>query len=113
MRTIAHVKPAFELPLGERDDAALAVCTWRYGAAGAIARADRAGGRFLPAEADAERLIARREVDCVVVVGEATSAVEVAVAQSGVDLTVVRLAADADQLRRLAERIRTIRGPAA
>ena len=113
VRTIAHVKPAFELPLGERDDAALAVCTWRYGAAGAIARADRAGGRFLPAEADAERLIARREVDCVVVVGEATSAVEVAVAQSGVDLTVVRLAADADQLRRLAERIRTIRGPAA
>ena len=102
VRSLAHVKPAFEVPLGERDDAAVAVCTWRYGAAGAIERADRGGSRFLAGEANAVRLINRREVDCVVVVGEATAAVAAAVDQAAGALSVVRLAADAATLRSLA-----------
>jgi len=36
---------AFEVPL-EPDGVATAVCTWRYGFAGAIARADRDGAEF-------------------------------------------------------------------
>jgi formylmethanofuran dehydrogenase subunit B len=70
VRTIAHHKPAFEIPLAGGESKPTAdVLTWRYGAAGAIAKADRAGGRFLPGEAAALRLIERGEVDCVVVVG--------------------------------------------
>lgn len=105
VRAVAHEKPAFEVPLGDRDDAAVAACTWRYGAAGAIERADRRGGRFLPAEADAVRLIDRREVDCVVVVGEATATVAAAVDRAAGAVPVVRLAADASALRSLAARI--------
>jgi hypothetical protein len=113
VRAIAHVKPAFELPLGERDDPALAVCAWRYGAAGAIEQADRAGARFLPAEADAERLIARHDVDCVVVVGHATGAVAGALARADGGRAVIHVPADAGQLGRLADRIRMHREPAA
>jgi len=105
VRAVAHEKPAFEVPLGDRDDAAVAACTWRYGAAGAIERADRHGGRFLPAEADAVRLIDRREVDCVVVVGEATAKVAAALDRAAGAVSVVRLAADASALRSLAARI--------
>lgn len=105
VRSLAHMKPAFEVPLGERDDAAVAVCTWRYGAAGAIERADRGGSRFLAAEADAVRLIDRREVDCVVVVGEATAAIAAAVNRAARTMSVVRLAADAAALRSLTGRI--------
>jgi formylmethanofuran dehydrogenase subunit B len=104
-RSLAHVKPAFEVPLGERDDDAVTVCTWRYGAAGAIDRADRGGGRFLAAESDAVRLIDRHEVDCVVVVGEATAAVAAAVDRAAGAVSVVRLAADAAALRSLAARV--------
>ena len=44
VRAISPRKPAFEIPLAARSAAdAAAVCTWRYGAAGAIARADRGG----------------------------------------------------------------------
>lgn len=99
VRTVAHRMPAFELPRGERHDAAVAVCTWRYGAAGSIACADRAGGRFLPAECDAVRLIARGEVDGVVVVGHATPAVATAIDSAGERLQVVRLPADAAAIR--------------
>jgi len=105
VRAVAHEKPAFEVPLGDRDDAAVAACTWRYGAAGAIERADRHGGRFLPAEADAVRLLDRREVDCVVVVGEATAKVAAAIDRAAGAVSVVRLAADASALRSLAARI--------
>ncbi len=105
VRAVAHEKPAFEVPLGDRDDAAVAACTWRYGAAGAIERADRYGGRFLPAEADAVRLLDRREVDCVVVVGEATAKVAAAIDRAAGAVSVVRLAADASALRSLAARI--------
>lgn len=70
IRTIAHHKPAFEIPLtGGEAKLASSILTWRYGAAGAIAKADRSGGQFLPGEASAARLIERGEVDCVVAVG--------------------------------------------
>ena len=105
VRVISHRKPAFEIPLGERNDAAIDVCAWRFGAAGAIERANRSGGRFLAAEADAVRLIDRREVDCAMVVGAATPEVEAALARAGGDVAVVRLPADAETLRRLADRM--------
>jgi formylmethanofuran dehydrogenase subunit B len=98
------MKPAFEVPLGDRDDDAVAVCTWRYGAAGAIDRADRGGGRFRAAEGDAVRLIDRGEVDCVVVVGEPTAHVAAAIARAA-GLSVVRLPADEAALRPLAARV--------
>ena len=56
------------------------MCTWRYGAPGAVARADRSGGAFLPAEADACRLILRGEVDAVLAVGPLLPSVEAALA---------------------------------
>jgi formylmethanofuran dehydrogenase subunit B len=111
VRALAHRKPAFEIPLGERTDAAIDVCAWRFGAAGAIERAARSGGRFLPAEADAVRLIDRREIDCVLAVAATTPEVDAALARAGRDLVVVRLAADAAALRRLAARIGDRRGP--
>jgi formylmethanofuran dehydrogenase subunit B len=92
VRRLARTRPAFEVPLGERDDAAVAVASWRYGAAGAIEVADRAGGRFLPAEGDAVRLIDRREVDCVIVVGDATPEVTAAITLAGDAIAVVRVA---------------------
>ena len=76
VRSLAHEKAAFEVPLGAGlvgpgpDVAgAAAVCTWRYGAAGAITRADRLGGGFAAAEGDARRLVARGEVDAVLMLG--------------------------------------------
>lgn len=101
VRRLARARPAFEVPLGERDDAAVAVASWRYGAAGAIEVADRAGGRFLPAEGDAVRLIDRREVDCVIVVGDATPEVTASIARAGDAITVVH-AADSAELDSLA-----------
>lgn len=101
VRSLAVTRPAFAVPL-ESDDRALAtVCTWRYGGPGGIARADRMGGEFLPAECDAVRLIARGEVDAVLVAGRATAAVEAALAAT--TLPVVRL--DATGLARLAARL--------
>jgi len=80
---LAHRKPAFEIPLssapcGAGTASAAAVATWRYGDAGAIARADRDGGWLAPAEADACRLLDRGEVDGVLLVGEPTAAVAAA-----------------------------------
>lgn len=92
IRMLAHRKPAFEIPLRPRATAFDAVCTWRYGAAGAIARADRDGSDFLPGEASAEQLIARGEVDAVVVVGELSPRVEHAIAARGHQLEVIRMA---------------------
>lgn len=93
VRSLALRQPAFEIPLtGARNTAAAtAVCTWRYGAAGAIGRADRHGAPFLPAETDAARLIARGEVDCVVVVGGASAAVETALTARQDATAVVRV----------------------
>ena len=89
VRTLAHAKPAFEVQLEPGSEGA-AVCTGRYGAAGAIARADRDGAAFLPAECDALRLIARGEVDGVVAAGPLPEAVEAAIAARGAGLTVAR-----------------------
>lgn len=98
VRHLAHDRPAFNVPLprtprDQLDNAAgaAAVLTWRYGAAGGIARADQRGGRFLPAEAAAEQLIARGEVDAVLAVGRLAPAIEAVVADRANDLAVVRL----------------------
>ena len=91
VRTLAHRKPAFEIPLRPRAAAFDAICTWRYGAAGAIARADRSGSAFLPGEVSAEQLVARGEVDAVLVVGELAPSVEQALAARGQQLDVIRL----------------------
>jgi len=106
VRALAHHKPAFEVPLAGGGEAA-AVCTWRYGAAGAIAAADRMGGEFLPAEADAPRLIERGEADCVVAVGHVAAATEAAIATRGPRLTVIR--ADAESLPALVAAVRAAR----
>jgi formylmethanofuran dehydrogenase subunit B len=111
IRTIAHEKPAFQIPLGAglkgggADVAGAAtVCTWRYAAAGAITRADRMGSRFLPGEADARRLIERGEVDAVVILDRASDPLEQAVAARGDCLSVVRICGAAEPARRPAGR---------
>ena len=92
VRTIAHRKPAFEIPLaGLVSKPAASVLTWRYGAAGAIAKADRAGGRFLPGEAAAVQLIERGAVDCVVVVGGLAPAVAESLQAHGSTVSVITL----------------------
>jgi formylmethanofuran dehydrogenase subunit B len=105
VRAIAHAKPAFQAPLGDVG-AAAAVCTWRYGAAGAIARADRAGGECLPGESSAARLVERGEVDCVVAIGTLAADVERAIAERAIvergdSLAVVRIADEAAAIRPL------------
>ena len=107
VRALAHQKPAFEVPL-ETDGAGAAVCTWRYGAAGAIARADRTGAAFLPAECDALRLVARGEVDGIVAIGPLPAAVEEAIAARADALTVIRT--DAASLPALLAAVRSARG---
>jgi hypothetical protein len=100
VREISRVKPAFEIPLRAADHAAAAaVCTWRYGAAGAIAQADRNGGRFQPVEASARRFVERGEVDCVLVIGRLADGVEEAIARRGAGLTVIRMPAEENSLR--------------
>ena len=98
VRTIAHEKPSFQIPLGlglasggANVAGAATVCTWRYGAAGGIALADRTGSRFLPAESDAWRLIERGEVDAVVALGRLSGPLEQAIAARGDALSLVRL----------------------
>jgi formylmethanofuran dehydrogenase subunit B len=101
VRSISRTKSAFAIPLqdglnrggspGANAAGAAAVCTWRYGAPGAVARADRSGGAFLPAEADACRLILRGEVDAVLAVGPLLPSVEAALAVRGAPLTLVRV----------------------
>jgi formylmethanofuran dehydrogenase subunit B len=98
VRAIARGKPAFAVPLEPADPAA-AVCTWRYGAAGAIALADRGGGEFRPAECDAARLVARGEVDCVVAVGVLSEHVEAALAARLQPVHVIRVTGDDTAIR--------------
>ena len=107
VRALAHVKPAFEVPLTGRAVAG-DVCTWRYGAAGAIARADRMGGVFGPAEDDARRLVTRGEVDCVVAIGPLDNAVEAAITARGAGLAVIRV--DATSLPPLLRDVRAALG---
>ncbi|MFM8415604.1 MAG: hypothetical protein ACKOCX_12880 [Planctomycetota bacterium] len=98
VRSIAHERPAFVAPLTAvpigtlgNPAGAAALLTWRYGAAGAIARADRFGGDFRPAECSAAALIARGEVDAVVAVGRLSAEAEAAIAARAADLAVVRI----------------------
>lgn len=92
VRTITHRKPAFEIPLaGLGSKPAANVLTWRYGAAGAIAKADRAGSRFLPGEASAVRLIERGEIDCAVVVGGLAASVAEALRERKGSVSVITL----------------------
>jgi len=99
VQALAHRLPAFEIPLGPgiaggaggNVAGAAAVCTWRYGAAGGIARADRDGGEFRPAEDDASRLITRGEIDGVLAVGELPATVEAALVAAGPAPAVVRV----------------------
>lgn len=104
VRALAHAKPAFQLPLGH-GGAGAAICTWRFGAAGAIAQADRNGAAFLPAECDALRLVSRGEVDGIVTAGPLPAAVEAAIAARGDAITVIR--ADEHSLSRLLAAVRT------
>ena len=87
VRMLAHRKPTFQIPLGAGIAAGggnaagvAASCTWRYGAPGALAAADRQGSLFQPAEADAVRLVSRGEVDCVMAIGRLTATIEAALA---------------------------------
>lgn len=98
VRAINRERPAFAVPLppaaaGTLGNAAgaAALLTWRYGAAGAIARADRLGGEFRPAECSTAALIARGEVDAVVAVGRLPADAETAIAARAADLAVVRI----------------------
>jgi hypothetical protein len=104
VRFLAHDRPTFIVPhgrpaAGQLDNAAgvATVLSWRYGAAGGIARADRGGGRFMPAECDAVRLVARGEVDAVLAVGRLPATVEEAIASRAADLAVVRLDCRGDE----------------
>jgi formylmethanofuran dehydrogenase subunit B len=103
VRSIAHRRPAFVVPLDYSADAA-AVLTWRYGAAGAIARADRLGGEFRPAECSSRALVARGEVDAVLAVGSLPRGIEDAIAQAG-NLAVVRVEPSIPVLVALRDRI--------
>jgi formylmethanofuran dehydrogenase subunit B len=111
VRTIAHEKQAFQIPLGAGIAAggvngagAAAACTWRYGAAGAIARADRMGSLFLPGESDARRLISRGEVDAVVAIGQLSSPLEQAIADRGDAVSLVRISDAVEMKQRPAGR---------
>ena len=98
VQVINHRTPAFVVPLaappaGGLDNAAGAapVLTWRYAAAGAIARADRDGGDFRPAECSAAAIIASGEVDAVLAVGRLPPEIEAAIAARAADLAVIRI----------------------
>lgn len=98
VRSINHRQPAFVVPLAAPPAGAIgnaagaaAVLTWRYGAAGAIARADRDGGDFRPAECSAAALVAAGEVDAVLAVGRLPPDIEEAIAARAADLAVIRI----------------------
>jgi formylmethanofuran dehydrogenase subunit B len=105
VRDINHRTPAFVVPpaappagtLGNAAGAA-AVLTWRYGAAGAIARADRSGGDFRPAECSGAALLASGEVDAVLAVGRLPPEIEAAIAARSADLAVIRIDDRRDEL---------------
>lgn len=122
VRAIAHQRPAFEVPLTQsgrsrRGQPTVAdILTWRYGASGGIARADRLGAAFRPAECTAELLIARGEVDAVLAVGRLPETVEAALDSRTADLAVVRIDADDATTASLTALLRAVRehgGPGA
>ena len=111
-RSLAHQKPSFGIRLNEGADAgggnyagASAVCTWRFGSPGAIPVASNAGSEFLPAEADAQRLIERDEVDCILIIGRLTSRIEDLLTISPKPKTVIHVS-DTFSLRKYENSIR-------
>lgn len=109
IRAIAHERPAFAVPLAEPAGGrggrprAGDILTWRYGAAGAVACADRLGAKFQPAESGAEALIVRGEVDAVLAVGRLPEAVELALAARTATLVVVQIDDDGNAAASLAQ----------
>ena len=98
VRFLAHRQPAFVVSLAgppaewiDNAAGAAALLTWRYGAAGAIAKADRQGGDYRPAEIAASALIGRGEVDAILAVGRLSAATEGAIADRAADLSIVRI----------------------
>jgi formylmethanofuran dehydrogenase subunit A len=95
VRTMAHERPAFAVPLSttsaEQGADSAAILTWRYGSAGAVARADRLGGNFRPAECSAEALVRRSEIDAVLTVGQVPKGVDEALKFRSSKLPVLRI----------------------
>ena len=98
VRLLSHKKSAFQIPLGAGIHAgggnaagAQALLTWRYGAPGAIEVADPFGSRSSPGESDAIRLISRREVDAVLLIGSPSESLSVALKHATSTLRVVHL----------------------
>ena len=81
------------------------VCTWRFGSPGAIPVASNAGSEFLPAEADAQRLIERDEVDCILIIGRLPSRIEDLLTISPKPKTVIHVS-DTFSLRKYENSIR-------
>ena len=97
-RSLAHQKPSFGIRLnaeanvgGGNCAGASTVCTWRLGAPGAIPFASNAGSEFLPAETDAQRLIEREEVDCILIIGRIPSRIEDSMAKFAKQKTVIHV----------------------
>ena len=115
VRTIAHERPAFAVPLDDascdrgNDPTVADVLTWRYGAAGGIARADRLGAAFRPGECTAAKLIARGEVDLVLAVGRLQAACDAAIASRAGELDVVWVAGDDTAVPSLAALLEAVR----
>jgi formylmethanofuran dehydrogenase subunit B len=98
VQSINHRQPAFVVPLAAPPAGGLgnaagaaAVLTWRYAAAGAIARADRGGGDFRPAECSGAAVIASGEIDALLAVGCLSPEIETAIARRAADLAVIRV----------------------
>jgi formylmethanofuran dehydrogenase subunit B len=104
IRSLAHQKPCFEIPLkqmvsleGGNLAGASAVCTWRFGSSGAIPLASSSGSMFLPAEADAQRLIKRNEVDCIFIVGRIPPQIKELVNRSSDPKTIIHITDESNQ----------------
>ncbi len=97
-RSLAHQKPSFGIRLnaeanvgGGNCAGASTVCTWRFGSPGAIPFASNSGSEFFPAESDAQRLIEREEVDCILIIGRIPSRIEDLMARSAKQKTVIHV----------------------
>ena len=104
IRSLAHQKPCFEIPLnqivsqgGGNLAGASAVCTWRFGSSGAIPLASSSGSMFLPAEADAQNLIKRNEVDCIFIVGRIPSQIKELLNKSSDPKTIIHITDESNQ----------------
>lgn len=104
IRSLAHQKPCFEIPLNQSASlgggnlaGAGAVCTWRFGSSGAIPLASSSGSMFLPAEADAQRLIKRNEIDCIFIVGRISPQIKELLTKSSDPKSVIHITDESNQ----------------